>query len=112
MGQAGGICVDLYHLQLIGDDVRGWAWTKALLALPANEIHLCGDGSAVDLVRKMAREMGEGFEMREYKRFTPVKVSSISFPLLPPLSPSLSPPFPALLLIVVKMFLEEDVHFI
>lgn len=61
-------------LQLIGDDARGWAWTKALLALPANEIHLCGDGSAVGLIRKMAQEMGEEFETQEYQRFTPVQV--------------------------------------
>ena len=61
-------------MQLIGDDARGWAWTKALLALPASEIHLCGDGSAVELVRRMAAEMGEAFETQEYSRFTPVQV--------------------------------------
>ena len=61
-------------MQLIGDDSRGWAWTKALLALPANEIHLCGDGSAVKLVRKMAAAMGEDFESRTYTRPTPVQV--------------------------------------
>ena len=64
-------------LQLIGDDNRGWAWTKALLALPANEIHLCGDSSAVDLIQKMTTEIGEGFETREYQRFTPVQACSL-----------------------------------
>lgn len=24
---------------------RGWAWTRALMGVPANEVHLCGDGS-------------------------------------------------------------------
>lgn len=35
---------------MIGDDSRGWAWTRALQGVPANEVHLCGDGSALPLV--------------------------------------------------------------
>lgn len=30
---------------------RGWAWTRALLGIPADEIHLCGEAAAIDLVR-------------------------------------------------------------
>lgn len=29
---------------------RGWAWTRALLGIPADEIHLCGEAAAIDLV--------------------------------------------------------------
>jgi hypothetical protein len=49
--------------QQIGDDSRGWAWTRALQGLPANEIHLCGDGSALPLVRSLARAMEEEVEV-------------------------------------------------
>lgn len=28
--------------QLISDPLRGWAWTRALLGIPAKEIHLTG----------------------------------------------------------------------
>ena len=49
--------------QQIGDDARGWAWTRALQGLPANEIHLCGDGSALPLVRALAADMGEPLEV-------------------------------------------------
>ena len=35
---------------MIGDESRGWAWTRALQGVPANEVHLCGDGSALPLV--------------------------------------------------------------
>ena len=66
-------CV-LCRVQLLGDSSRGWAWTRALQGLPANEIHLCGDGSAIPLVRKLAAAMGEPVEVREYQRFTPVEV--------------------------------------
>lgn len=30
---------------------RGWAWTRALLGIPADEIHLCGEAAAIDLVQ-------------------------------------------------------------
>jgi len=33
------------------DVQRGWAWTRALLGIPADEIHLCGEAAAIDLVR-------------------------------------------------------------
>ena len=39
------------EIQMIGDESRGWAWTRALQGVPANEIHLCGDASALPLVR-------------------------------------------------------------
>lgn len=49
--------------QQIGDDQRGWAWTRALQGVPANEIHLCGDGSALPLVKRLAAEMDEPLEV-------------------------------------------------
>jgi len=50
--------------QMIGDEQRGFAWTRALLGLPANEVHVCGDLSAVALVRQLAEECGDEFELR------------------------------------------------
>jgi len=41
------------EIQMIGDESRGWAWTRALQGVPANEIHLCGDASALPLVRRV-----------------------------------------------------------
>jgi len=64
----------LDEIQLIGDESRGWAWTRALLGVPANEIHVCGDASALDLVEWIAGEVGEEFEVRTYERFTPLEV--------------------------------------
>lgn len=54
--------------QMIGDDQRGYAWTRALLGLPANEVHVCGDLSAVDLVRALAASCGDEFELVTYDR--------------------------------------------
>lgn len=30
----------LDEIQMIGDEHRGWAWSRALMGAPANEIHL------------------------------------------------------------------------
>lgn len=38
------------EIQLLKDYGRGWAWTRALLGIPAQEIHLCGEPGAIDLV--------------------------------------------------------------
>lgn len=36
---------------MIKDQGRGWAWTRALLGIAADEVHLCGEPGAIDLVR-------------------------------------------------------------
>ena len=60
---APGYLLSLAIAQMLGDEQRGWAWTRALLGVPANEIHICGDGSAVELVTGLASAMGEELEV-------------------------------------------------
>jgi len=62
------------EIQMIGDKTRGFAWTRALLGIPASEIHVCGDASAVELVKWLADQMNEEFELKTYDRFTPLVV--------------------------------------
>lgn len=38
------------EIQLIRDPSRGWAWTRALLGISADEIHLCGEVAAIPIV--------------------------------------------------------------
>jgi len=54
------------EIQMIGDESRGWAWTRALQGVPANEIHLCGDASALPLVRlrRHTDALGDGDHCR------------------------------------------------
>lgn len=65
----------LDEIQLLADEHRGWAWTRALYGLPARELHLCGDGSALPLVRAAAAALGEELTVREYTRLTPLEVA-------------------------------------
>ncbi|KAF1785192.1 P-loop containing nucleoside triphosphate hydrolase [Phytophthora cactorum] len=63
------------EIQLIGDPQRGWAWTRALFGLQAKEIHVCGSGEAVHLVKKFAETTGDDFELRSYERRSPLEIA-------------------------------------
>ncbi|XP_012281480.1 ATP-dependent RNA helicase SUV3 homolog, mitochondrial isoform X2 [Orussus abietinus] len=62
------------EIQLMRDPGRGWAWTRALLGIPADEIHVCGESAAIDLVRSVCLTAGEDVEVRNYKRLTDLTV--------------------------------------
>lgn len=63
------------EIQLIGDPQRGWAWTRALFGLQANEIHVCGSSEAVHLVQKFCETTGDEFELRSYERRSPLMIA-------------------------------------
>ncbi|KAJ2725985.1 RNA helicase [Coemansia sp. Benny D115] len=56
------------EIQMIADRQRGWAWTNALMNLNAREIHICGEESAVDVVKELCAKMDEEVEVRRYTR--------------------------------------------
>lgn len=58
------------EIQMLRDQARGWAWTRALHGICADEVHVCGEGSALDIVQAMAELCGDTFEMRGYSRLT------------------------------------------
>ncbi|CAL1261875.1 unnamed protein product [Larinioides sclopetarius] len=64
------------EIQMIKDPGRGWAWTRALLGLCAEEIHICGEGAAIDLVREIAGSCGEELEVRKYERLTTLTIEN------------------------------------
>ncbi|MCO5591251.1 hypothetical protein L7F22_045232 [Adiantum nelumboides] len=64
------------EVQLLSDEGRGWAWTRALLGLQAEELHLCGDPSALDFVRSLCLATGDSLEDYSYERFKPLAIDS------------------------------------
>ena len=58
------------EIQMVKDYQRGWAWTRALLGLPAEEIHVCGEAAAIDVVKEIVISTGEEVEVRSYNRLT------------------------------------------
>mmetsp|Transcript_10978 Transcript_10978/g.20314 ORF Transcript_10978/g.20314 Transcript_10978/m.20314 type:complete len:635 (+) Transcript_10978:124-2028(+) len=64
------------EIQLIGDEHRGYAFTRALLGVPAREVHLCGEEGAVELVRNICKMSGEELVINRYERLSPLEVDS------------------------------------
>lgn len=66
------------EIQMIADPGRGSAWTQALLGLRAKEIHLCGEPSVVDLIKRIGHSLGDEVEVKEYQRLSPLTVAKHS----------------------------------
>jgi ATP-dependent RNA helicase SUPV3L1/SUV3 len=62
------------EIQMIRDPSRGWAWTRALLGIPAKEVHVCGEEAAVDIIKDMVMGCGEEVEVRRYNRLTKLEL--------------------------------------
>lgn len=69
------------EIQMINDDQRGAAWTRAILGLKCSEIHVCGALNAEDLIVRMIRDCGDDFEIIEYNRDIPLIVEDEIFSL-------------------------------
>ncbi|XP_068746401.1 ATP-dependent RNA helicase SUPV3L1, mitochondrial-like isoform X3 [Montipora capricornis] len=67
-------CAVIDEIQMIRDDERGWAWTRALLGLPCPEIHICGEHSAVDVVQRLIASCNDEMEVCHYERLSPLEV--------------------------------------
>ncbi len=74
-------CCVIDEIQMLTDSQRGWAWTRALINIQADEIHLCGDHSVLELVKKILALCGDTLEVREYTRMTELNVLDHQIPL-------------------------------
>ncbi|KAL3749102.1 hypothetical protein ACJRO7_010229 [Eucalyptus globulus] len=55
-------CAVIDEIQMVGCKTRGYAFTRALLGLAADELHLCGDSAAVALVEDIVKVTGDDLE--------------------------------------------------
>lgn len=62
------------EIQMIRDPGRGWAWTRALLGIPADEVHLCGEEAALDLITRLLEPTEDVLEVMRYNRLTPLVI--------------------------------------
>lgn len=51
------------EIQMLQDNQRGWAWSRALLGIPAKEVHVCGEVAAIPLVQNLLATAGETVEV-------------------------------------------------
>ncbi len=74
-------CAVIDEIQMLTDSQRGWAWTRALVNIQADEVHICGDHSVLELVKKILVLCGDELEIREYNRMTELNVMENQIPL-------------------------------
>lgn len=74
-------CAVIDEIQMIADEQRGWAWTRALVNICAPEIHICGDHTAFELVQQIAQMCGDTLEVKNYERMTKLEVQPLSVKL-------------------------------
>lgn len=67
-------CAVIDEIQMIADDSRGWAWSQALVGVPAKHVVLVGSVECLPFVLPVLNAMGEEYEIREFQRKTPLKV--------------------------------------
>lgn len=64
----------LDEIQMISHAERGWAWSRALLGLPAAEVHVCGSADALPLLRRLVDACGDELVEHSYERLSPLHV--------------------------------------
>ncbi|KAG1736906.1 P-loop containing nucleoside triphosphate hydrolase protein [Suillus paluster] len=66
------------EIQMLADPDRGSAWTAAVLGLPAEELHLCGEEVAVPIVQALLNDTDDELFINRYERLTPLTVQDES----------------------------------
>lgn len=66
------------EIQMISDPERGGAWSFAVLAINAKELHLCGEETAVPIVESLLRDTGDELTVHRYQRLSPLQCASES----------------------------------
>ncbi|OFI05542.1 ATP-dependent RNA helicase DeaD [Clostridium acetireducens DSM 10703] len=67
------------EIQMIQDEQRGDAWTRALLGLKCREIHICGALNAKEILFDIIEDCGDELEFKEYKRNIPLEIEYKAF---------------------------------
>lgn len=58
--------------QMINDESRGFAWTRAILGVQAEEIHLCVAPEGLNILIRLINELGEPFTIVKHERKVPL----------------------------------------
>ncbi|XP_023527154.1 ATP-dependent RNA helicase SUV3, mitochondrial isoform X1 [Cucurbita pepo subsp. pepo] len=74
-------CAVIDEIQMLGCKTRGYSFTRALLGICADELHLCGDAAVVPLVQEILKVTGDDIEVQYYERLSPL------IPMKVPLGP-------------------------
>ncbi|KAG4066866.1 hypothetical protein HA402_012933 [Bradysia odoriphaga] len=75
------------EIQMVRDVERGGSWTRAFLGVNADEVHICGESGARELIERLCQTTGETVEYHHYDRLTPLTVENTALESLDKLEP-------------------------
>jgi len=67
--------------QMLFDDSRGWAWTQAIVGVPANEVIVICSAYAVPAIQNLLQLCGETCKVREFERKQHVELLPAPVPI-------------------------------
>lgn len=71
----------LDECQMIADPDRGYAWTRAILGCPAQEIHCCVAPEGLDILCKVISYSGSPYVVEDHQRLVPLHYVNSPIPL-------------------------------
>ena len=80
LGTPYDVCV-IDEAQMIADNQRGWAWTRAIIGVLSPEVHICMAPEALDIVIKLIKDCDDTYEVIRHKRDTELIVEDKKFNL-------------------------------
>ncbi len=66
------------EIQMLQDEGRGWAWTAALVGVPASTVFVCGSDAVTASCLRVLDAMQESYEIKYCERKTPLLVEEKS----------------------------------
>lgn len=66
------------EIQMIADNDRGWAWTRAFMGTRVQELHVCGETRTVPLIKELVALTGDDLKIHRYERLNPLKAEDTS----------------------------------
>ena len=60
------------EIQMLQDESRGYAWTAALVGVPAKDVYVCGSEAVTELCVRAVETMGETCDIVRLQRLTPL----------------------------------------
>lgn len=62
------------EIQMISDMSRGWAWSQAVIGVPARHVILVGSDESLPVLIPLLEQLGEPYEIKKFERKTPLVV--------------------------------------
>src|SRR5690606_6457123 len=64
------------EIQMLRVPQRGWAWTAALVGVPAREVCVCGSSVTHDICVRVVEAMEEAYDVTHLERMTPLDIEA------------------------------------